>query len=203
MPFLSDLEVQQVGDFDWKLVAPLIYQGRTDVFEVPRGAETDFASVPFPFQWLIPKTGRYNKAAVLHDYLWRHMELTGISRSDADGVFRRALAELDVPFLRRWTMWAAVRVASLTRSRLRDGPRDIPQVLLAILFPGIFVVVGGALVLLLLFGFFLLEVGAAIILWGLRRFGGIRRRTKPVNRPKVRWSSARLVARPRRPTGDG
>lgn len=43
------------------------------------------------------------EAAIVHDLLWREYARTGrISYHDADGMFRRAMRELDVPFLRRW-----------------------------------------------------------------------------------------------------
>jgi uncharacterized protein DUF1353 len=189
MPFTSELVVQQVGDRDWRLVQPLTYQGNKEPFEVPLGSETDFASVPTLFQWLIPRSGRYTKAAVLHDHLWRHGHELGIPRSDADGVFRRAMAELRVPFLRRWVMWAAVRWPSLWRSRFRDGRGDIPRVLLVTVVPGAFVIAGGAIVLVLLSGFFVVEAAAGVALKLLRRSGSVRERTKPVNPPTVRWSS--------------
>jgi hypothetical protein len=188
MGFTTELLVQQVGDFDWKLVGPLRYEGNREVFEVPTDAETDFASVPAPFQWLIPRSGRYTKAAVLHDYLWRHGKKLKVARADADGLFRRAMADLDVPFLRRWVMWGAVRIASLKMS-IRDGPEDIPQLALVIVFPGLFVGAGGLVVVVLLFGFYLLEVGAAACLWVLRRLGLAQKHVKPLNRPRVRWSS--------------
>jgi len=133
MGFESELIVKQVADFDWVLVAPLQYRGNQDLFEVPTKSRTNFASVPAIFQWVIPRSGRYTRAAVLHDHLWR----TGkVSRADADGIFRRAMAELEVPFLRRWLMWAAVRVASLFQSHFRDQPIDIPRVLFLSLIPG-------------------------------------------------------------------
>ena len=34
-------------------------------FEVPAGFDTDFASVPTPFTWLVPRYGLYTKAAIL------------------------------------------------------------------------------------------------------------------------------------------
>jgi Protein of unknown function (DUF1353) len=189
MPFLSELVVQQVGDHDWRVLQPFRYEGSRERFEVPVDAVTDFASVPKPFQWLIPKSGRYTKATVLHDHLWRHGKKLKVSRSDADGIFRRAMSELGVPFLRRWVMWAAVRLASLARSRLRDGPRDIPQLLLLVVFPGLFVVAGGIVMLLLLLGFFVLELAAAAVMWLLRRPTPVRERTKPVNPPTVSWTA--------------
>jgi len=188
VPFTSALVAEQVGDVDWRLVEPLAYQGQREEFVVPAGSETDFASVPSAFQWLIPRTGRYTKAAVLHDYLWRHLGQVGVPRSDADGIFRRAMAELGVPFLRRWLMWAAVRATSLEKSRFRDHPSDVWRVLLLVLFPGLLVLTGGLVVLLLLLGFWLLEVVTAGVLWLLRRPPPVRKVTKPVTRPKVTWT---------------
>ena len=50
---------------------------------------------------------------------------------DADGVLRRAMRELGVPFMRRWIMWAAVRWGALVK---KDGMKgwwkEAPRVLL-------------------------------------------------------------------------
>jgi uncharacterized protein DUF1353 len=186
--FLTELVVKDVGDFDWKVMSPLRYEGSSQCFEIPAGAETDFASVPVLFQWLIPRSGRYTKAAVLHDHLWR-TPIDGVSKGDADGVFRRCMAELDVPFLRRWVMWSGVRLGSLWKSRFRDRLSDVPQVLLVALFPGLFVIAGGLLVIVFLIGFTILEAVAALALAALRIHPWVRRRTKPINAPKFRLSS--------------
>lgn len=61
MPFTGPVVVQEVDRGDgsrWQLVEPLTYQGRDDPFVVPAGFETDFASVPRAFTWLIPRYGR-------------------------------------------------------------------------------------------------------------------------------------------------
>ncbi len=73
MPFVGDANplVKQVGDRDWEVVEPLTYRGTTDEFVVPAGMPTDFASVPRAFVWFLPRYGRYTRAAILHDYLWR------------------------------------------------------------------------------------------------------------------------------------
>jgi hypothetical protein len=75
---------------------------------VPAGFHTDLASIPPAFRWLIAPYGKYTKAAILHDYLLHERV---VSVADADGIFRRSMRELDVSFLRRWMMWAAVRAA--------------------------------------------------------------------------------------------
>lgn len=110
MPFITPrIVVQELSPGMWQLVEPLVYQGNSQQFVVPKGFETDFASVPKLFTWLVPPYGLYTKAAVLHDFLLHDKP---VSDSDADGIFRRAMRELGVSFLRRWIMWAAVRLHS-------------------------------------------------------------------------------------------
>ena len=112
----ADVLVKAIDDKNWALTSPLDYKGERDAFEVPTGARTDFASVPRVFVWFLPRYGRYTKAAILHDYLWRERAAKGtLSWVDADAIFRRAMRELRVPFLRRWILWAAVRYAALVK----------------------------------------------------------------------------------------
>lgn len=90
--------------------------------EVPASMQTDFASVPRVFVWFLPRYGRYTKAAILHDHLWRDLVPAGkLTLLEADGIFRRAMRELRVPFLRRWMMWAAVRWPALLKPGGRTG----------------------------------------------------------------------------------
>lgn len=108
MPFLGEhaVVVEEVDAVRWRLQAPLTYRAATDTFSVPVGFITDFASVPRPLIWLIPRYGAYTRAAILHDYL---CEVAPVGRSDADGIFRRMLRECGVTTPQRWMMWAAVR----------------------------------------------------------------------------------------------
>lgn len=114
MPFDSatPLKVEEVNEKRWRLLADLRYHGKVDHFVVPAGTTTDFASVPRMFTWLVPTSGKYTKAAVLHDYL---CETGLVPRNDADGVFRRVLRESDVPTVRRYVIWGAVRLAATFR----------------------------------------------------------------------------------------
>jgi hypothetical protein len=120
VPFEGDVVVRELAAADgsrWQLVEPLSYAGRDETFVVPAGFTTDFASVPQSLTWLVPRYGRYTKAAIVHDYLWQRAREGSFGWADADGVLRRAMRELDVPFLRRWLMWGAVRLAGVvTRS---------------------------------------------------------------------------------------
>ena len=67
----SRVVVEQLDDTNWQTHEELVYAGNEQSFAVPAGSDTDFASVPRIFVWLLPRYGRYTKAAILHDHLWR------------------------------------------------------------------------------------------------------------------------------------
>lgn len=119
MPFTGPVVVEEIDQPEegsrWRLVEPLTYDGHSQRFVVPVDFPTDFASVPRPFVWLVPRYGRYTKAVILHDYLWSLAKRGDVTWVDADGILRRTMRELGVAFLRRWLMWAAVRLASIVR----------------------------------------------------------------------------------------
>jgi len=93
------------GDL-WRLTEPLIYQGADDTFTVPRGFETDLASVPRLFWALFPPHGAWTLAAVVHDFLY----VTGqVSRKDADGVFLRIMVASGTKLWRAAVMYRMVR----------------------------------------------------------------------------------------------
>ncbi len=114
--------VQQVDDVRWRLLAPVVFlTGRRRVF-VPSGYVTDFASVPRALWWLAPQSGRWNAAAVVHDYLltdW--LPARRISSPEVDAEFRRALRACQVGRGRRWGMWAGVRWAALLNPARQPG----------------------------------------------------------------------------------
>jgi hypothetical protein len=129
------VKVEEVDDNNWRLLEGFDYRGNVETFHVPAGQATDFASVPRVFAWFMPRYGRYTKAAILHDYLWRELAAHGELRYvDADGIFRRAMRELDVPFLRRWILWGAVRIGALVKPGGRRGwlRQAVPLLLVSI-----------------------------------------------------------------------
>lgn len=187
----STVDVRATGDTTWETLRPLIYHGSVEDFVVPEREGTDFASVPQIFVWFLPRYGRYTKAAILHDYLWRVAVPRGqIDRLQADGIFRQAMRELEVPFLRRWIMWAAVRWGALAK---RDGRRGwwresgrvalITVVALPIVLPAALVITATMPVFYLveLLAWLPLRLGSALE----RRRG---RSTKRVNRPRLHWT---------------
>src|SRR3954470_12268074 len=102
---------------------PLVWTGtKGDTFVVPTGFVTDFATVPRFLHWLVSPYGAYTRAAVLHD--WLLVELAAWTKTqamhspgsghgpqppanshDTDGIFRRVMQDLGVPFIQRWIMW--------------------------------------------------------------------------------------------------
>ena len=194
MPFDEGtvVDVEEITDKDWRVLTPIRYHGITQTFDVPKGDSTDFASVPRALIWFLPRYGRYTKAAVLHDHLWRKAvpdrELT---LPEADAIFRRAMRELGVPFLRRWIMWGAVRLGALTKPEgtkrwLRDSWQVFPLALLALSIVGPPAIV----VLLALTVFFVVEFIAYLPLRIVRAIRQSRNLpAKEVNAPMLNWTT--------------
>lgn len=89
-----------------------------EAFVVPadlRTFTTDLASVPSVFTWLVPTSGEFLPAAVLHDALVHPGDHLGpeVDRVEADRLFRTAMIELGTGRVRAWLMWAAVTTGTL------------------------------------------------------------------------------------------
>jgi hypothetical protein len=106
--FASFVAVVEDSDH-WRLIKPLVYHGARDRFVVPAGFRTDSGSVPGVLTWLVPRTGKHNRACVVHDWMCQTRVVT---RKDADGIFRRILRELGVGCFRRWVMYVGVRIGA-------------------------------------------------------------------------------------------
>lgn len=113
--FTDDLIISPSNDCrSWILCERFRYWiDGTSAITVPEGFVTDFASIPRLFWNIMPPWGKYGKAAVVHDFLYRFGGKIGggkrLSRSTCDGIFRDAMSVLGVPWITRSTMWGAVR----------------------------------------------------------------------------------------------
>jgi len=83
------------------------YPETGEVFLVPRGYETDFASIPGAVRWLVSPFGNHAEAAVIHDWLYAVGEKE--KRPEADAIFRFAMKENGVNIAKRNMMYQAVR----------------------------------------------------------------------------------------------
>ena len=115
--FPDPLICEKVGDDTWKLHHRFRYirqrAGAEETITVPKNYITDFASVPELFWNIVPKDGRWDGAAVIHDYIYG---LRGAdckparTRAECDWIFYEGMGVLGVPQWKRWMMWTAVRL---------------------------------------------------------------------------------------------
>lgn len=113
--FTEELLVESIGD-KWILKRAFKFYYADDAGNplkeviVPEGFVTDFASTPKLFYPIFPPIGIYNKAAMVHDFLYSAGSDADITRKDADRFFLQAMAVLKVPMWKRRLMYFAVRL---------------------------------------------------------------------------------------------
>lgn len=131
MTFISkDVTVQQIeetiftnGPTLYKLLKEVSYKDNDVEFVVPTDYVTDFASVPRATAWMIPSSGSWNPAAIIHDYLISDVleKQHAIKSNHVDQIFYNAMKELGVPWYRRTIMYGGVRLGALFNKRRRGG----------------------------------------------------------------------------------
>lgn len=106
--FLTDPILIGMDDgVHWTLDNNLVYKPHaSDQIVVPMGFVTDFASIPRMFWTILPKWGRYGRAAIVHDYLYTVQKTT---REFADGILLEAMTDSGVGWVTRHTIFRHVR----------------------------------------------------------------------------------------------
>jgi len=114
------LELRSVDGRDFTVLRQFAYasERHAESFTVPadrRTFATDLASVPRVFGWLVPRSGVFLPAAVLHDALTEPGQYIGprVDRPEADLVFREAMVGLGTGTVRAWLMWSAVAATTM------------------------------------------------------------------------------------------
>ena len=113
--FISTSALEIGEDGKWLLVNAWMYKSDAllPAIRIPKGFETDLASIPRIFTPLITKNGKHRRAAIVHDYLYsvRGRLPSGevLNRKQCDDLFREALSVCGVKRWKRWAMHAAVR----------------------------------------------------------------------------------------------
>ena len=109
--FRSTLRFDDNDGFPYVLVLPLVYDSviLDRQITVPAGFPTDLASIPRVVQNLIPKSGQYDRPAVIHDYLYQ-LAPWGISRGQADAVLNEAMQVIGVGTWTQRLIYAGVRL---------------------------------------------------------------------------------------------
>lgn len=111
----EELDLRWVDGHDWIVTHPITYLYAGHVVVVPFGFRTDFASIPRILWNILPPTGAYGKAAVLHDFMYQTGKwmIDGVpcTRGDADSVLRAGMADCDVASWERWTIYSGIRAS--------------------------------------------------------------------------------------------
>ena len=150
---------------EWRTTQPLGFDGPNQQFEVCVDFPTDLVSAPGMVAWFVPRAGRYARAAVLHDYLWRYPDRTGCDRRAGDYRFRLQMQRDGVSLLRRWIIWAAVRLSAILQGKGGAGWwKDLPAALLLVLLVAAPIVVLPAVTILVsTVVFWILELAVAVV----------------------------------------
>lgn len=96
----------------------------TELVHCPTGFVTDFATTKW-FKWILPPTGRYGKACVIHDYLCERKTICDrngnpvrkATRKEADAIFLEAMKVLGVNIAVRYVMYFGVRLWAIVKNR--------------------------------------------------------------------------------------
>lgn len=120
MSFHTELIVESLGN-KWKLRAPFDFYYENDFIKievaVPENFITDFASTPRILWTIFPPIGIYNKAVLLHDYLYDISCPLKITRLQADLFMLQAMEVLEVKPIVRWLMFLGVRLGGASSFR--------------------------------------------------------------------------------------
>ncbi len=123
--FQGPLKAEEIGTSCgrtvWRLLEDLVFVLGPRKYVIPKGFETDLASVPrVPIVYLI-WGDRAHREAVLHDYLYRKDSVIlnecnlivsrEIPKEDADWLFRTAMISRGQPYYIYQPMYLAVRIA--------------------------------------------------------------------------------------------
>ncbi|HKJ12466.1 MAG TPA: DUF1353 domain-containing protein [Ornithinimicrobium sp.] len=114
------LELRSLDGRDFTVLRRIGYDSdrHAEPFVVPADRETfatDLASVPRLLTWLVPRSGVFLPAAVLHDALTEPGQHLGpeVDRVEADRLFREAMIGLGTGTVRAWLMWSAVTATTM------------------------------------------------------------------------------------------
>lgn len=124
--FTTPLDLRYIDGRKWEIRDPFEYHldhlGSTERVIIPTGFITDFASIPRVLWNILPPTGRYGKAAVIHDWLYQKQIITVlwpevgkavgarlVDRAEADHILLEGMQALEVGWLTRSTIYSGVR----------------------------------------------------------------------------------------------
>lgn len=127
--FETPLFLEYIDGYNWRLERTFSYlwdrekvEGRPlFLLTIPAGAETDFCSIPRPLWNILPPTGKYGKAGLCHDHVYRSPGVP-LTRAEADQLFLDAMKDLGVGWFTRNLMYRGVRMFGGRAYKARTVP---------------------------------------------------------------------------------
>lgn len=124
--FTTPLDLRFIDGIKWEVRAPFEYHlgalGSTERILIPIGFITDFASIPRALWSLLPPSGAYGKAAVVHDWMYQNRIVTVMwpdtdtavrarlcNRGEADHALLEGMQVLGIGWLTRSIIYSGVR----------------------------------------------------------------------------------------------
>ena len=110
---MSPVDLEALADGDhWKTLDAISYTCDSgEIICVPPGFVTDLASVPRIFWNILPPFGKYDGAAIIHDYLYA---LQDRPRKNCDLILLEAMKTEGVSWITRETIYWGVRIGGWT-----------------------------------------------------------------------------------------
>lgn len=105
----TELQLEKLFNGQYILKEDFKYLVNELLITVPKGFVTDLASIPRPLWIFFPPFGKYNEAAVVHDYLYSVQNTTGLNRKLADKIFKFIMKECGVDCATREVLYLGVR----------------------------------------------------------------------------------------------
>lgn len=119
--FLSPLVVQYEDGRNWVVYEEFVYVTPRVTIHIPKGFETDFASIPrFLWRWMPPTDHRIGKPSIIHDYIYRTPSIP-FTRLQADNELREAMACVGTSKFDRQVVYLAVRAGGGHSFKPRTG----------------------------------------------------------------------------------
>lgn len=107
--FLSPLVVQYEDGRNWVVYEPFTYISPRITITIPKGFETDFASIPrILWRWMPPTDWRIGKPSIIHDFIYRNPSIL-FTRQEADSELREAMHCVGASLFDRNAVYYAVR----------------------------------------------------------------------------------------------
>lgn len=109
----SPLRVEDIsnGGKHFVLVESLTWNSdKFSLITVPQGFDTDLASIPRPLWALLPPFGSYDRAGVIHDWMYTVGPKANWTRRDADEALLEGMEDLGVGKWTRRVIYAGVRL---------------------------------------------------------------------------------------------